>query len=60
MKAKIQGSGDTWWWEIFYSNGAGAVGGPLYTRRDNAIRGLKTFVEKMWTTKGIEKIMDNV
>ncbi len=62
MKAKIEY--DSLWhryrWTIYFSNGSWACESAFYTRRDNAIRGLRNFVEKMWTTKGIEKIMDTV
>ena len=49
-----------WVWRIKSRNGTVVSVGPYYTRRDNAIRGLRNFVEKMWTTIGIEKIMDNL
>lgn len=62
MKAEI--TYDSLWeeynWVIYYSNGAVATVGPSYTRRDDAKRGLRNFVEKMWTTVGIKNIMDNL
>lgn len=48
MKAKIENAGNIcWWWEICYSNGVRAADSPLYTRRDNAIRGLRNFCDRI-------------
>lgn len=34
-------------WLIYYDNGAVAAKSPYYTRRDNAIRGLRNFLDKI-------------
>ena len=50
MKAKIIEIGykQFYQWKICYNNGAVATKVPFYTRRDNAVRGLRNFVEKMF------------
>ena len=64
MKAEIKyreyAECSPWQWIIKSNNGTVVAVGRYYTRKDNAKRGLRNFVEKMWTTVGIEKIMDSV
>lgn len=47
MKAKIKRTmdGGSWIWEIYCSNGTLVCESFLYTRRDNAIRGLERFLD---------------
>ncbi len=60
MKAEIFYFYNRYRWRIKAKNGVMLAVSRGYTRKDNARRGLRNFVEKMWTTVGIEKIMDNV
>ena len=60
MKAEITNVYYGFKWNIKAANGVVVAMSYVYSRRDNAVRGLRNFVGKMWTTKGIEKIMDSV
>ena len=51
MKAKIKRVYDGWQWYIIASNGQAVIRSYIYTRRYNAKRGLKKFLEDISLVK---------
>ena len=55
MKMKVEWLGKYWMWKVFGNNGCFCCQSGSYTRRDNAVRGLKNFCRKLGSE--IEKLI---